>query len=278
MVTMIRVYELLRGKDGKPVYPLRHPSSYGTQDFSRVGLSRGGQLAQGFGAVKDEYRPALLWTHNHVLEPDAAQRSYDTLSPYPHRAVLALVNWPIGVAEKNPAEVLPRVLHDSIRHYFVFRNQWKDDKDVVVTGLWGARQEKTGGPERVMVWGLGERLDWSTCPKVKESSLSGVQPDGSGVATAGNTSLAVDFSKVSGADALLVMVGPGAGAGKPPAGSKAKVFTVTAGKTAFAILLLSAGGPFPEPKADGDKVVVGGQTISYDGGKLVLDKTAAGPK
>ena len=278
MVTMIRVYELLRGKDGKPVYPLRHPSSYGTQDFGRVGLSRGGQFAQGFGAVKDEYRVALLWTHNHVLELDAARRSYDTLSPYPHRAVLALVNWPIGDAEKNPSEVLPRVLHDSIWHYFVFRNQWKDENDIVVTGLWGARQEKTGGPERVMVWGLGERLTWSTCPKVKQSSLSGVQADGSGVAAAGDTSLAVDFSKASGADALLVMVGPGAGAGKAPAGSKVKTFSVTAGKTAFAILVLSADGQLPEPKADGDKVVIGGQTVSYDGGKLVLAKTAAAPK
>ncbi len=68
------------------------------------------------------------------------------------------------------------------------------------------------------------------------------------------------------------------GAGKAPAGSKAKTFTVNAGKTTFAILVLSADGQFPEPKADGDKVVVGGQTISYDGGKLALAKKAAAPK
>jgi hypothetical protein len=129
-----------------------------------------------------------------------------------------------------------------------------------------------------MVWGLGEKLAWSTCPKVKQSSLSGVQPDGSGVATAGDTSLAVDFGKASGADALLVMVGPGAGAGKAPAGNKAKTFRVTAGKTDFALLVLSADGQFPQPKADGDKVVIGGQTIRCDDGKLVLAKQAAAPK
>ncbi len=277
MMTMIRVYELMRTKDGKTVYPLRHPSSYGTTDFSRVGLSRGGQFAQGFGAIKEEYRPALLWTHNHFVEPDVKQRTYDTLSPYAHRAVLALVNWPFDTKEKNPAEVLPRVLHDSIRHYYVFRNQWKDENDIVVTGLWGARSEKGGG-ERVLVWGLGERMEWSSCSKVKESSLSQVQKDGSGVAIVGDASLAVDFSKASGADALIVMIGTGAGAGKAPTSTKAKGFTVTAGKNTFSLLVLSSDGKFPEPKADGENVSIGGQTIRYEGGKLQFGKTSTGEK
>jgi len=267
-VSLVRVYELLAKKGGGYHYPLRHPSSYGTQAFERDGLSRGGQFAQGFGAVKPDYRPALQWTFQNVLEPDAAKRSYDLVGPYPHRAVLALANWPIGEAERNPAEVLPRVLHDSLKHYAVFRNRWKDADDVVVTGLWGARND---GKEPVMVWGLGERIDWGVCPKQKESKLSGVRPDGSGVITAGPCSLAVDFSKASGADALLVLVGPGAGEGPAPRSPKAKASSVSAGGTTFHVLTLSAGA-HPEAKAEGEALVVGGQRVTLSNGTLALGK------
>lgn len=271
MVTMVRVYELLRKKGGGHHYPLRHPSSYGTQAFEREGLSRGGQVAQGFGAIPEEYRGALLWTYQNVLESDPAARTYDTLSPYPHRPILAVINWPIGEKERNPAEVLPRVLHDRIHHYFVFRNRWKDENDIVVTALFGARGD---GVENVMVWGLGEQLNWGVCPKAKESRLAAVKPDGSGVARAGEACLAVDFSQASGADALLVMVGPGAGeAGKgkkPVGGGRAKAGSVEAGGATFHYLLLAASGKFPEAKAEGDALRVGGRTVRLENGTLVL--------
>ncbi len=264
MVTMVRVYELLKKKGGGFHYPLRHSSSYGTQAFEREGLSRGGQIAQGFGAIPEEYRGALLWTYQNVLEPDPSRRSYDLLSPYAHRPILALVNWPIGEKEANPADVLPRVLHDKIQHYFVFRNRWKDENDIVVTGLWGARGD---GVEGVMVWGLGGQTTWGTCPKAKDSQLIGRKPDGSGVAKAGDSCLAVDFSGASGADALLVMTGPGAG-GKPPSGAKIKAGNVDA----FHYLLLSASGKFPEPRAEGGKLVIGNQTVALENGALVFSK------
>jgi hypothetical protein len=267
-VTLIRVYELLARKGGGVQYPLRHPSSYGTQDFGRDGLSRGGQFVQGLGAVKPEFRPAVQWTYENVVEPDPAKRTYDLVSPYPHRAILALANWPIGETAKNPADVLPRVLHDSLKHYAVFRNRWKDADDILVTGLWGARND---GKEPVLVWGLGERIEWGSCPKQKESKLSGVKPDGSGVITAGPCSLAVDFSKASGADALLVMTGPGAGDGPPPKSGKARAESVVAGSTTYHVLTLSAG-VHPEPKADGDALVVGGQRVTLAGGALTLAK------
>jgi hypothetical protein len=260
MVTMIRVYELLKKKGGGFHYPLRHPSSYGTQAFEREGLSRGGQVAQGFGAIPEEYRSALLWTYQNVLEPDPAKRSYDLLSPYPHRPVLALVNWPIGEKERNPGEVLPRVLHDRIHHYFVFRNRWKDENDIVVTALWGARGD---GVENVLVWGLGEQASWGTCPKAKDSKRIG-----STVARAGDSCLAVDFSGASGADALLVMTGPGAGAGKAPSSGRMKAGSLES----FHYLLLSSTGRFPEPRVEGGKLVVGGQTVSLENGTLVLSK------
>lgn len=271
MMTMIRVYELLAKPGGGYHYPLRHSSSYGTPAFERMGLSRGGQFCQGFGAVKDEYRAAMLWTCNHVLEPDPAKRSYDCLSPYPHRPVLALANWPLGEKEKNPSEVLPRVLHDSIRHYFVFRNQWQDASDIVVTGLWGARKEKTGGPERIMVWGLGEKIDWSSCVRADKSSLAATAKDGSGVARAGDACLAVDFSKASGADALLVMIGPGAGSGKAAKG-KARSGSSTVGGATIHYLTLSADGKHPEARVEGDRLLIGKQSVTVRDGLLVLGK------
>ncbi len=268
LVTMIRVYELIRKGDGF-AYPLRHPSSYGTQAFERDGLSRGGQVAQGFGVIPTSYRPALLWTYHNVLEPDASKRSFDLLSPYPHRPILALVNWPIGEKERNPAELLPRVLHDRLRHYVVFRNRWQDEQDILITGLWGARND---GVEPVLVWGLGERLTWGTCVKAKESTLSGVKPDGSGIFRAGETSLAVDFSQASGADALLVMIGPGAGTSKPISSAKARSGSLEAGGTTYHYLALSTAGRFPEPKVDGSAVKFGEQSVSSRTGTLILGR------
>jgi hypothetical protein len=256
-------------RDGKPYYPCRHPSSYGTELFSREGLSRGGQFAQGFGAVPDEYRPALLWVYNHFVEPDESARTFDTVSPYPHRAVLAFVNWPVGVEPKGPAGVVPQARQDSLHRYFVFRNGWKDDNDVLVTALFGARND---GPEPVTVWGLGMRATVSVCPKQKVVSFES-KPDGSGtVSVAGGTALAVDFSGASGAAALVVMIGPGANAGKDVSGkdgASIKATTVKAGGRIFSVLTVQKG-PAPEAKADGDKVVVGGQTIAFDGEKITL--------
>src|SRR6185437_2252102 len=91
-ITLLRVMEMIPRGD-KPYYALRHPSSYGTEFFQREGLSRGGQFAQGFGTVTEEQKPALLWVYNHFVEPNPKERTFDTVSPYPHRAVLAFVNW-----------------------------------------------------------------------------------------------------------------------------------------------------------------------------------------
>jgi hypothetical protein len=268
-ITLIRCYEMLRRVD-KTSYLLRHPSTYGSGTFpdDRNGLSRGGQFAQGFGAVKDAYKPGILWVYNHLVEPDVKDRTYDTVSPYPHRAVLALVNWPLDVSEKNPAEVFPRVHHDSIKHYVVFRNRWQDADDIIVTGLWGARND---GKEPVMVWGLGEKVAWGSCPKVKSSAVSDVKADGSGVIRAGEQFLAADFSKASGADALLVWVGPGSG-GTVKAGAKVRGGQVDAGGVLYHFLTLSATGQHPEARADGKRLVVGGQSVTFDGKNVILAK------
>jgi hypothetical protein len=260
MVTMIRCYELLRKPGGGYHYPLRHPSSYGTQAFERDGLSRGGQIAQGFGAIPEAYRPALLWTCNHVLEPDPAARTYDTVSPYPHRAVLALVNWPIGVAERNPIEVLPRVLRDTKHGYFLFRNRWQDENDILVTALLGARND---GREPIMVWGLGRQLTFPVAFGKFRTTHFAAWPDGGGTFSAavrgGNCCVAVGFGDDS---CFVAMTAPGL---KPE--TKAEVRSVVEADRTWIVLTLQRGDP-PALEAIPDGIRIGTRTLTCDGNKI----------
>jgi hypothetical protein len=58
----------------------------------------------------------------------------------------------------------------------------------------------------------------------------------------------------------------------PTSGSGSTSFsTVTAGGQEIVILTLSKE-PVPPPRSEGDKVAVGGQTIDFDGKKLVFAK------
>ena len=264
-ISMLKVQQLLRVK-GEAGYPIPGASGYGsghfgsTGDSDRLGLSRGGQFAQGFGIIPDKLKPAALWVYNHIVEPDAAARTYDTVSRYPHRPVLSLVNWPIGVKEVNPAEAMPRVHWDNRLGLYTFRNQWTGtDNDIVVDATCRARD-----PHKLMVWGGGERRTFGACPKGATTHFQAAE-DGSGTLTVGTMALGVDFSKASGADGLIVTVG------LPMTGAK----TVLAGGQTFNILLL--GGKPDEPVAAGDKVAVGKQEIGYDGKKIIFAKMA-GPQ
>jgi hypothetical protein len=269
-ITLIKVHEMaIIG--GEPWYPIPSPSGYGSGYFGahakgglpsdRDGLSRGGQFAQGFGAIPDEVKPAALWVYNHVVEPDAAARTYDTVSPYPHRPLLALVNWPIGIAEVNPGEVLPRVHYDEKLRHYAFRNQWTgNEDDIVVNATFGARD-----PHPLMVWGKGQRLKFGNCPRGEVTHFEAAA-DGSGTVTGYGLALGVDFSKASGADALVVAAGNGASGQKQ----------IKAGKTTFYVTML--GGEPREAMAEGDDLVIGEQKISYDGKRIVFAKIAGPSK
>lgn len=87
--------------------------------------------------------------------------------------------------------------------------------------------------------------------------------DGSAVLTfADGTSAAIDFSKASGAEGMIVMTGPGA-----------QGASVSAGAVSYSFKFLTPG-PEPAPKAEGDKVAVGQQTVILKDGNLVLEKWA----
>ena len=132
---------------------------YGRDPFPRGGmLSMDGDFAQGFGICPAEHKPAVLWAYNHLLEPPDQERTYD-IWEYPHLAAYALANWPLGMKETNPGELLPKVRHDPGPGYFVFRSAWTGgDDDVVVTAILGStpgggRGMAHGGS--VAVLGLG---------------------------------------------------------------------------------------------------------------------------
>lgn len=269
-VTMVPRALMLIGPPA--VYPYRSNmgGTYGSADWhkERTGFSHGGQFAEGFGAVADKYKPGLLWVFNHTVEPDPNVRDFDTTSLYPHRPMLALVNWPAfaGVEEANPAGAMPLVTRDHLYEYFVFRNRFRDKDDIVTTLL--MNQPQGTRPRAVMVWGLGERIELGEPPREARVTDFQAAHDGSGTISAGEWALAVDYTGASGADALIVAVGD-PGKGKLPTG-KAKLTTLQDGKTIFTVLTLGTGGTHPEPRLEGNKLLVGGQTLSYANGKLTL--------
>jgi hypothetical protein len=235
----------------KPAFPLR--GTYGHNVFSRTGLSGSGTFAQGFGAIADEFKPALLWTYNHTFKSsdDKAGAPCDTISDYPHRAVLALVNWPFGMAGQNPGDVLPRAVADKHFGFYMFRNRWQDEKDIVVTALTKSAKGNYSVPGgEIMVWGLGQKKAFPV--KVTGDVKFFDATKGGGVFSTSAGSFGVDFSGASGADALLVLSGP-------VTGNVKNAQVIEAGGTKFVLMTL---GKNVEAKADGDKVVVGGQTIS----------------
>ena len=274
-------------QEGRPQYPLRMAAgpSYGTHEFSRCGdWSHGGQFAQGFGIVEDKYKPAMLWVYQNFVEPyeqtmkaetwliekgwlKKGEKTYDaTTSPW--KAVLGFVNWPIGVEAKNPAGGVPQAIEDKVHGYYCFRNGWKDANDIVVTALlgWGPKDAYKPKYGPVVIWGLGKRYEFGsfTAPGAGEFAA---RPDGSGAISAGGKFMAVDYSGASGAPLLLVTIG----VGQPAGDAIAKPAKVTAGGQAFEILTLSKD-KHPEARAEGDKVIVGGQTIGFDGKRIVLGK------
>jgi hypothetical protein len=176
--------------------------------------------------------------------------------------VLAFINWPFGMEERNPAEVLPRAVRDETYGFYMFRNRWEDENDIVVSlqtrNTRGWHKANTDG--RLQVWGLGKKTKWGRM----RTDVEYFKPvaDGSAILTgADDTSLAVDFSEVSGADVMLVMTGPGA----------PKDDTVAAGGNEFSFLFLTTGDK-PTPKVESDTIVVGEQTVSLRDGNLVLGK------
>jgi hypothetical protein len=234
--------------------------------WSRAGISGGCYFGIGMGVATEEQKPALLWFYNHSGVREADQKGgfgIDAPGPYPHHSVVSFVNWPVGMQEKNPGEVIPHAYRDSICKFYAWRNRWQDADDVIVSILTHATKGNMGSKAEntLTIQTGGRKSKWGTISGGFTGEFA-PKPDGSTILTTGDGScLAIDFSGVSGAAAMLVMTGPGA-----PAGT-----VVQAGGASFSFLFPAKGGA-PTPQAQGDKVAVGGQTVSLDGKKIVLAK------
>jgi len=228
------VYELTRFDNGQVRSAQR--GMYARDPWTRGDqLSADGDFPYGFAVVKDELRPALLWTYQNVLHPDPAKRDYD-ISEYPHLAAYALAYWPIGVEAVNPDELLPKVYVDPQAGYYLFRSGWTGTgEDLIVTALLGSSEKgrKLSVSGSVYVLGHNERHEFPGGYNRSEGEavvLDDEAPSGVIVATgdrkgavknkpkswterfaSGPTSLAVDLSGKGGVPGLIAMTGPQAG-------------------------------------------------------------------
>lgn len=273
-ITMVPRCLLVVGPPAVFPYRSNMGPTYGKPEIGaadqRTGFSHGGYFSEGFGAVADRHKPGLLWTYRHLFDPQGTD-PFDLAGPYPHRAMLALVNWPLfyGVAEADPARELPLAIRDTLYDHVAFRNRFRDQDDVIVTALF--KQPSGTKPREIMVWGFGGlRLSMGEPPRTPITHYASA-PDGSGLVTAGSFGLAVDFSGASGADVLVVTVG-GPEPAAAPHNPKVRQTKVQAGETIYHVLSLSTAAKHPEPVAQGETLVVGGQKITWKNGRIEAEK------
>lgn len=252
-------------KDGKPHFHSR--DGYPHNVWDRDGISGGAYFGIGFGAATPAQKAGYLWFYNEFFKDHDIKNGvpYDTVGIYPHQSVLAYVNWPIGLEPVNPAECMPRASVDHQYNYMMFRNRWKDENDIVMTCLATRPRRHTKNQVIGPLWitARGKRYAWGAMGgKVTHFE---VMQDGCATATTSDgTSLAVDFSGNSGVEGMLVMIGKGAPDGRQ----------VKAGDVTYSVHFIPDTKNAPTPKADGEKLVVGKQTVSVKDGNLVLHNTA----
>lgn len=269
-ITMVPRVLMVLGPPGYFPYRSNMGPTYGNPEIGRMGerdgFSKGGYFSEGFGAIADRHVPALLWTYNRIFKDDP----FDLASPYPHRAMLALINWPTfrGIEERNPAEVMPLCVRDSLHDHFVFRNRFQDADDVVVTML--VRNDGSTKPREIMVWGLGGlRLSMGENPRNVPITRYTPGRDGSGIVAMSGFALAVDYSRSSGADAVVVTMG---NAPKPIDRSpKARLTSHRVGDATLNVLTLSANATHPEVIPEPGSLRIGGQRVRVTNGELTLD-------
>lgn len=157
--TIMKEWSATVSEPSQPLSMAAGPT-YGTHEFTRTGAwSYGGQFAQGFGIIDDNYKPALLWTYQNFVEPyehkltpkeawvnekdwlAADERTFDALTS-PWRSVMTFVNWPIALEAENPAGTLLKAIEDRVHGYYCFRNRCKNADDIVVTALLGCAERR----------------------------------------------------------------------------------------------------------------------------------------
>ena len=260
MTTLKWIY-LTIVRDGQPDFPKR--GGYPHNVWARHAISGAGYFAIGMGSVTDEQKAALLWYYNHYLRAadEKAGVPFDTVCPYPHLSVCAFLNWPIGVQERNPAEVLPLCYRDSLHGFYAWRNRWQDDDDIAIS-LYQATGPRGfisagGGEGCLKVSAFGKEFDWGRMDPSTRFWLMSPRGETSVLTTAGGVSVGVDFTRASGAEAMLVTSGSAEG-------QKAKLGDV---ELTFKFLCKEAE---PIVRIEGATAVAGRQKVSWKDGNIVF--------
>jgi len=262
---ILRWIMLTVNRDGKPQFPSR--GAYPHNVWCRHGMSGPGVFCEGFGVLPERYHPALLWMYNRTrgTAEEEPLTLFDTSGGYPHRAVLALVNWPFGMEEGNPGDVLPHAVLDRKHGFAMFRNRWRDENDIVVTALLKSTRgwhRTTGGD--IMVWGLGQRRKFPVRVTGTVKAFDANDDGGQWTTSAG--SFAVDFSGLSGADALLALSGSFSGR---VSGKDIQILSV--GDSSL-VLMTVQSEPAPAARVVDDHVEIGQRVIRVEGTRIVYSE------
>jgi len=249
-------------RDGKPdFWPIR--GAYGQNVWNRD-LSGNGYFGIGYGAVTEKESAAMKWYYNHfLLEPDKkAGISYEA-GNYPHISVCAFINWPIDIPEVNPAAILPLCYRDSLHSFFAWRNRWQDENDIVISvltkptrGYWGADPDSS-----LKIAAFGQKFSWGRLNGDVKYWYSSPHGETSSLSLADGNSVAVDFTKTSGAEGMLVTTG------------KADGRVVKLGTTSLTFKFLTSGKE-PALKIVDNKVIAGKQTVTMKNGNIVFAVTS----
>ena len=251
-------------REGKPdFWPIR--GAYG-QNVWAGGLSGAGYFGIGIGAVTEEQQAAMKWYYDRFLLEHhmKAGTPYEAKSFYPHHMVSALVNWPVDMPGKNPAEVLPLCYRDSKYSFYAWRNRWQDENDIVISvltkptrGYMGARPDSA-----LQVMAFGEKFSWGNVVGDVKHWQTSPHGETSVLRLSDGTSVAVDFTGASGAEGMLVTTG------------QAEGIKANLGEATLTIKFLTAG-PEPALTVTDDRVVAGKQAVSLKDGNIVFAVTGS---
>lgn len=201
-------------------------------------IAGGGMYALAFATLPPELRGGARRIFDDYFT-SAGDFSYGVDLESPYQAIYALAGYPFDVTPQHPQEILPSVWVDKIRGLYVFRNGWQNDQDIVASIYLKENPQPEGWnfPEvgSFRLTGFGHNfavkgaddgnqssqnmVSLSDTPWVRGQITNFVErEDGSGVVslvTAKKTktgearllrSFGVDYSKVSGADAVVAIV------------------------------------------------------------------------
>ncbi len=277
-ITLRWLGEVTQSALGSPAYAVRHESygtAYGGSDIQSSGTLNEGKFSQGFGVLPKKYHPAALWMYQNYFEnANGDEFAFDT-SYYPHHAIQALVNWPIGVTPQNPEGIVPKAYVDDKFGHYVIRNGWHDDpKDDIVITVFTA---KAGGTRvkpwkslPIKVYAMGRYLEMPTgwVEKRTKEVLFETDQISTTVATSGGT-FGFDFSGRSGVAGVMVSTK------KLDTGYSGDILHQTVGK--WTVITFHDSPEHPKAVAVDGGVQVGGLKIALQNNRFVFSEAAPNP-